>query len=264
MSSYQFGAGQMWATPLTDAFGNAIANPTPYFFGVTQEVSIDESSDMKPLYGQNAFPVAIGRGKQKLSVKVKFAQMYTGLINALWFGQPAQQANTSYQDVYDTTGILIPATPFQITITTGAASLVNIQIPSSGTFVAILGILNANGIAMTRVASAPTTGQFSLSSTTLTFAAADTGLRVFICYQYTIASAGQNIAVQNLPMGYAPTFQADFQVVYQGKPYVRTFYQCIATGQKFQTKLDDFAVPELDFECFADGTNRVTRFSMLE
>ena len=63
MTQNVFGAGVLWATPTTDAYGNTIANPTPVQFGIAQEVSVDVSFDTKMLYGQNQFPVAVGRGK---------------------------------------------------------------------------------------------------------------------------------------------------------------------------------------------------------
>ena len=64
-----FGAGVLYATQLTDASGNALAaNVTsPVKFGVLQEVSLDVSFDTKMLYGNQQFPIAVGRGKGKVS-----------------------------------------------------------------------------------------------------------------------------------------------------------------------------------------------------
>jgi hypothetical protein len=44
-----FGSGNLWGTPLQDASGNALANPSPVLFGTLQEVSIDISFDTKML-----------------------------------------------------------------------------------------------------------------------------------------------------------------------------------------------------------------------
>jgi hypothetical protein len=253
MSQYVFGAGVIWATPLQDAYGNAIATPTPIQLAVSQEISLDVSFDTKMLYGQNQFPVAVGRGKGKVSGKAKFAQVNGASLNSLFFGQTL--SNGIVSNVYDTTGTAIPTTPYQITPT----------VPSSGTWSADLGVRNASGRPMTRVASAPATGQYSVAAGVYTFAAADTGLTVFISYQYTAASTvATKSTVLNVPMGYAPVFQADIYVPYQGKSLQITMFNAIASKLSFQTKLDDFMVPEIDFDGFANAAGNVIEYSLSE
>lgn len=237
-----FGSGILWGTPTTDAAGNAIANPSPIQFGVLQDAQVDFSFDTKMLYGQNQFPVAVGRGKGKMSGKAKFAQINGAIFNSLYFGQTMTSGIQA--QYYDTTGAVIPGTPYQITPT----------VPSSGAWVADLGVKNANGLPMTRVASSPTTGQYSVSAGVYTFAAADTGLTVFISYQYTATStSAKKITVQNLPMGYAPSFRVDLSVPYEGKQLSLIFPKAIASKLAISTKQDDFAIPDFDFECFADA-----------
>lgn len=253
MSQYAFGAGILWGTPLLDATGAAIANPTPVQFGELQDVSLDISFDTKMLHGQNQFPVAIGRGKGKISGKSKFARLNGALINSLFFGQTLAAGIVS--DVYDTTGALIPTTPFTITPT----------VPSSGTWSADLGVTNASGVPMTRVASAPTTGQYSVAAGVYTFAAADTGLRVFISYQYTATSTtAKKSTVANLPMGYAPSFKCDLYMPYQGKSLICSLPNCIGSKLQLSTKLDDFFIPEFDFEGFADASGNVMTWATTE
>jgi hypothetical protein len=62
-----FGSGALFGTPLQDAFGTAVASPTLIKFGVMQDITLDISFDLKELYGQNQFPIAIGRGKGKIT-----------------------------------------------------------------------------------------------------------------------------------------------------------------------------------------------------
>ena len=194
-----FGAGVLFGTPTTDAYGNALSNPTPIQFGVAQEASVDISFDTKQLYGQNQFPVAIGRGKGKASGKFN------------------------------------------------------------------LGVKNANGVPMTKVASAPATGQYSVAAGVYTFAAADTGLVMFINYQYTSTSTtAKKSAVLSLPMGYAPTFRADIYLPYHGKSLIFTFPNCVSSKLSLATKLDDFMVPEIDFEIFADSSNNLGTYALSE
>jgi hypothetical protein len=216
------------------------------------------------LHGQNQFPLAAGRGKGKISGKAKFAQINGGILNNLFFGQTLTSG--AIVDVYETTGKLIPATPF--TLTGGATETgVLFQIPNSGTFSKDLGVLNAAGLPMTKVASAPATGQYSVNETTgaYVFAAVDTGLRVYINYQYTAAIAGSYKSnVVNLPMGYAPTFAAEFSAPFQGKTLTLSLFQCISSKLTLATKLDDFAQPDFAFEGFADGAGNVMAWSTSE
>jgi hypothetical protein len=253
MSQYVFGSGVLWGTPLSDANGNAISNPSPIQFGVLQDCSVDMSFDNKMLYGQNQFPVAVGRGKGKVACKSKTAQISGALFNSLFFGQTI--TNGIVSDVYDTTGALIPATPFAITPT----------VPSSGTWSYDLGVRNASGVPMTRVASGPATGQYSVAAGVYTFAAADTGLRVYINYQYTATSTTANKStITNLPMGYAPTFKADLYLPYQGKSMILTLNSCIASKLGMATKQDDFMIPEFDFEAFADSSGNILSWATTE
>ena len=248
-----FGAGVLWGTPLTDATGAAIANPSPILFGALQEVSLDISFDTKTLHGSNQFPLAIGRGKGKVSGKAKAADIKGNLFNSIFFGQTIAAGIVG--DDYDTTGSVIPATPFTITPTP----------PSSGTWSQDLGVRDSNGLPMTRVSSAPTAGQYSVSAGIYTFAAADTGKTVFISYQYTATStSAKKSTVQNLPMGYAPTFRVDLFMPYQGKQLIITLNNCISTKLSLPTKLDDFTMPEFDFEAFADGSGNVLTYGTTE
>jgi hypothetical protein len=118
---------------------------------------------------------------------------------------------------------------------------------------------------MTRVASAPATGQYSVAAGIYTFAAADTGLIVFIDYQYTFTSTiAKKSTVLNVPMGNIPTFRTEVQTSYQGKQFVLTFPQCVGSKLAFATKLDDFMIPEFDIEAFADASGNVVTYSTAE
>lgn len=253
MALYNFGAGGLFGTPLTDATGTAVANPSPVQFGVLQDVSVDISFDVKELFGQNQFPVAVGRGKGKISGKAKFARLNGLMVNTLFFGQTL--AAGIIADVIDTTGAAIPTTPFQITPT----------VPSAGTWTNDLGVTNTSGVPMRRVVSAPTTGQYSVAAGVYAFAAADTGLTVFINFQYTATSTvAQKSTITNVAMGYAPTFKADLYSAYNGKSLTLTLNSCIATKLMLATKLDDFMVHEFDFSAFADAAGNVMTYGLSE
>lgn len=243
-----FGAGIMYGVPLLDAQGNTITNPTPVKFGIMQEMSLEFSGDIKELYGENQSAYFAARGKVKVSGKVKAAQLSGTHLNNLFFG--SAMTSGSLGAIYtDLTGAVIPGTPYNITPT----------VPNSGTWTQDLGVVDANAVPMTRVASAPATGQYSVAAGVYTFAAADTGKRMFINFSYTSTNTlAKKISVQNLPMGYAPTFQAFMETTYQGKRTLVKLYNAISPKLALlSTKQDDFSVPEFEFSCFSDASNNV-------
>lgn len=256
MAQYIFGAGTIWATPLVDAFGNTVTNGTPVQLAASQEISMDEGFDTKKLYGQNQFPLDIGRGKGSLTVKAKAAQVNGLATNMLFYGQTQATGLVAYK--YDVTGSVIPTTPFQVVVTP----------PNSGTFSADMGVRDSNGIPMTKVASGPTTGQYSVSAGTYTFASADVGKTVFISYQYTnsVAQApGSNkMTVQNLPMGASPILRLDVYFEKNGKKFGTQYYQAVCNKLSLGSKLDDYMVPEMNFDCFADASGNVLTRSFSE
>jgi hypothetical protein len=248
-----FGSGVLIGTPLTDYTGAVIANPTPVQFGVAQEIGLDVSFDTKMLYGQNQFPVAVGRGKGKITGKVKAAQVNGALFNSIMFGQGLTSGIIA--DVYDVVGAAIPGTPYQITPT----------VPSSGTWTFDLGVRDSNGVPMTRVASGPTTGQYSVAAGVYTFAAADTTKVVYINFQYTATSTtAKKSTLVNPLMGYAPSFRADLYLPYNGKTLIVTANNCVANKLSLATKLDDFVIPEYNFDAFADAAGNVLTYALSE
>lgn len=238
-----FGAGTLWGTQLTDVNGNAIATPTPVQFGALQDVSVDFAADIKKLHGSSAFPLMAVRGKQSINCKAKAAQMNGALINSIFFGFTPTAG--ILDDVYDVTGTPIPTTPFQITPVP----------PSSGTWTQDLGVRNSSSVPMTRVAAGPTTGQYSVAAGVYTFATADVGQTVYINYQYTATSTtAKKIAISNPLMGAAPTFRADLSLKLNGKSLAMVLLTCVSTKLNFASKLDDFLIPEFDFEAYADAS----------
>lgn len=252
---FLFGSGLLWGTPLTDATGAAIATPTPLIFGTLQDTEIDIKFELKQLHGGNQFAVAVGRGKGQVSGKCKLADIRAGFFETIVFGQAG--ASGQHGVVFDTVGVGVPASPHQVTVTP----------PSDGTWAADLGVIAAStGRALTRVTTAPAAGQYSVSATGVyTFAAADAGKVMYVNYRYTASNTvGRRMGITNLPMGYAPTFRADFYGPYQGKSAVLTLNSCISEGIKISAKNDDFAVPEMGFQAFADASGQIGVLSFSE
>jgi hypothetical protein len=239
-----FGTGVIFAVPLTDALGNAIANPTPSPLGILQNSSLDFEFENKPLYGAAQFPVAVGRGKGKVSGKAQEALINVPMWNNLFFGQPANQVAGLLGVVSDTIGVAIPVTPYQITVVP----------PSSGTWDTDLGVTDNSNVSYTRVASAPATGQYSVAAGVYTFAAADTTKVVFISYRYSATVTGaKKLTVNNLSMGYAPSIQIDMNVSYNGKNCYVRLPNALPNKFSMPFKNDDWTIPEFNWDCFADG-----------
>ena len=240
-----FGAGDIIVVPTQDAFGSAIANPTPVRVGGGQEFTLDFAGEMKEYYGQGRYSLAIAQGKVKTMGKIKGALLNGAMLNSVFFGFGLTTGTMKV--VYgDTSGTPVPTTPFTITPTP----------PSAGTWVQDLGVQNASGITMTRVASAPITGQYSVAAGVYTFAAADVGITMYISYDYTYTLAtGKKISLQNLPMGYIPTFELHYSAQFLGKrTYVKLFNVTAPKLQMFATKNDDFSIPSIDYGAQADST----------
>jgi hypothetical protein len=245
---FEFGSGTLFGYPIG---GNIAPNATPTKFGTLQDVSLDISGDVKPLYGQKQFPEAVARGKCKITGKAKFAHINGKLLNDMWFGQTM---GTGMKAIAIDEVHAVPTTPFTVTIAP----------PNSGVFVndarGDQGVIyQSTGNPLTRVASAPVQGQYSVNTATgvYTFAAADVGVSVIISYMYTLASTGTQLNITNQLMGFAPTIQIALASVYNGQQFNVVLYSVLASKLTIATKQEDFIIPEFDFEAFANAAGQV-------
>lgn len=228
---FGFGSGLLYSQR-TD-----IAAQGPIRFGAFQDLQLDFSGDIKELFGQNQFALDVARGKVKITGKAKLAQISAPLMNALFFGGTINTGQTL--TLYQEAGT-IPATPFQVTVAQAA------------TYTTDLGVFDLlTGNPLTRVASGPTTGQYSVNLATgvYTFAAADTLKGVLIDYAYT-ATSGWTMASGNPLMGNTPRFSATFAQHYGGNQMTITMPTCVTSKFTLPTKLDDYVMEELDFQAF--------------
>lgn len=243
-----FGSGKLIAVPQKLADGTAITNPTPVILGTMQDVSLDLSVEMKSLYGSKRYPIAVGQGKGKTEIKAKYAEINGGILGSLFFGKAA---TTGIKAAKFDEANTIPATPGPYTLT--------IAPPSSGTFVADLGVVDSTGTQYTRVASAPATGQYSVNTGTgvYTFAAADQGKAIKISYEYSAAAGGQIWTMTNETMGYTPSFTLLLQNSYDGKTMVCKLNRCVSGKLSVPLKSDDFAIYDFEAEAFTDAADEL-------
>lgn len=246
MALFTFGAGDLWG------INTSSPTNTPQRFGTLQDVSLDVSFSSKELYGSKQFPVAIARGTGKVTGKAKFAQINGDIYNNLFFG-----ANS-------VTGQVL--TLLEESKTIPASSPYTLTVANSANFVDDLGVVySATGIALKKVASAPTTGQYSVSAGVYTFAAADTNLGVLINYTYNDTTAGKKTVISNQSLGTTPFFSIYFTTTYNGKQVNIQMPMCTSSKLTLlSTKSEDFGVPEFDFSAFADSSGKIMTLSTNE
>ena len=234
-----FGSGSMWGIRTDLAAGTA----TPIELGGLQDVTVDISFSLKELRGQYQLPLAIARGAEKITGKAKFANISAKAFNDLFFGQTIATGRISVAK--DEVG-------------TGAT----VTVSNAATYYKDLGVMySATGVMLTRVASAPTVGQYSVVEATgvYTFNASDAALAMKLDYEYTVAATGNKITLSNQLMGHGTTFKAvlwgSFTSNGVTKSVTMELNSCIINKLAFATKLEDFVIPELDFEVQADSAN---------
>jgi hypothetical protein len=242
---FSFGSGVLLGTR-TD-----VANATPINFGLVQEVQLDLSFTSKELYGQYQWPVAIARGQGKMTGKAKMARISGMAFNNLFFGQTlgAGQLATSFGEA----GTIPASTPFTVSVANAATWQDDYGV-----------IYSATGLPLTKVASGPAAGQYSVAAGVYTFAAGDAGKAVLISYTFTGAGSGQQVTLPNPLLGTTPTFQAQLFTTFQGQPLNVKLFNCVSNKLAFQTKLEDFVIPELDFAVAASAAGNVLQWSFAE
>jgi hypothetical protein len=227
---FVFGSGVLIGTP---------ASGSPINFGLVQEVSLNFATTTKALYGQYNFPVAIGSGTRKMSGKAKMARVSGQALGSLFFGLTPSVGGAPY--TYSTI--------------------------NHATFVADQGVVYASSsLPLKQVASSPTTGQYSVSAGVYTFSSGDAGAAVLISYTYTVVASGESIAVSSALIGPSVTFSANLFASdpTTGKQFSVLLYNCVAEKLSFGTKIEDFLIPEFDFQCFANAAGQVCQFNFGE
>jgi hypothetical protein len=237
--------------------GTAIAQPsgtnqTPLNFGLLQEISIKVSRTSKALYCTYADPLAIGLGTRKWTGKAKTARFSLKVLNELMFGGTlsAGQVTTSYGEPHS-----VPATSTYVITTTQAATYSN-----------DLGVIYAaTGLPLKLVATVSAIGQYSVNEATgvYTFDSLDASAAVLISYNYTISATGQNFSVPPTLIGSQINFSLNVTGMdpTTGGIFTGVFYNCVASDFSLGTKLEDFAMPEFDFQCYANAAGIPALFS---
>ncbi len=251
MAIYTFGSGTLFGVR------GDIANATPVKFGALQEVSVEFTSTSKELYGQYQFPLAVARGTSKITGKAKFGQIQGRAFFDLFFGQTAGAGQTTLS-ISEAQSV-------------PASSPFTVQVNNHASFATDLGVVYAaTALPLILVASSPAQGQYAVNpgTGTYTFNAADAGAAILVSYQYAIAGSGEQITLANPLLGVQPSFQAVLETSYQSPGGLKkadlTLFSCVSSKLTLDSKQEDFTVPELDFEAFANAAGNVFTWSFNE
>jgi hypothetical protein len=246
MAQSVFGVGFLFATP-------SGVNPTPTRFGRLQDVGVDFSYDSKLLYGSNQYALEQARGKAKIELKAAIGVVDPALFNNIFFGLTTATGETL-------NSIDESATPSAGTFT----------VANGGTFSQDLGVYNTvTGLYLTRVASAPASGQYAVNTTTgvYTTNTAQNGQALRASYTYASSATGTNLSFTNQLMGSGVVFSVQLVNKFKGSDsVVRSLFlnfpavQCAKLAMPL--KLDDFTLPQLDMSAQDNGSGAVFNYSM--
>lgn len=236
----QFGSGVLFAVPVA---GNLPTNPTPQEVGIIQNVKLTISGDIKELFGQKQWAVDSAVGKRSIKGSFEFAQMDNSFFNQCFFSDSVAVGiiSTAYNELHT-----IPA------MTTFTATVSNIPVVQD------LGVVNlTTGARMTKVASAPATGQYSvvLSTGVYTFASADASVPIAISYTYAQSTVGTTLTTSNHVMGWGPILSMTIPLLYQGVSNAINLPNVRLGKIDLSTKLDDYAMLSTDFSAFAGSSD---------
>ena len=194
LNFFIFGTGDAIFIPRRDADGVSVAVPTPIEMPSCTDIGIEKKGEAKKHEGKYQYSLASAMAKRSIEVSLT-CNIHSAKSLAI---STNEAVAASYSQLYSPqTATAIPATPFTITPTP----------PNSGTFKEDMGVrFEDTGEQLTRVASAPATGQYSVSNGVYTFAAADTGKKVFIKFTYSVATGGSSVSEYNRLQGAMPEY----------------------------------------------------------
>jgi hypothetical protein len=238
--------------------------------GYVQEFGLDFTGATKQLYGQLQFPLVAARATIKATGKMKNATLSGLAMNACFYGNTFSTAAQSAS----APGVYSWNVGSTLTLSTGSTTAT--QVGSSLTFDADLGITYVgSGLPLQRVSTGlEAAGKYSITTGSpglYNFAAADTtggpagGNPIKVTYTQfgstaTSTLAQQSLVVINQIIGNTPTFQLDYytnlnQPSYT--PFAVRIYACVASKHVMAFKLEDYMLPEFDFDIFANNAGQV-------
>ena len=236
MSFYQFGIGGAFANPI----GGNLATPNgPVELLTIQDCSVEFDQKLESLMGQNKGPDDVAASDQKVSFKSAFGRIDINIYNQLFWGDTVSTGGTTVIPIPGEAHTIPASTPFTIMVAP----------PNSGTWAKDGGVFfSATNQQLQRVAMSPTTGEYSVSGGTYTFAAADEGLGIYIYYSYTV-STGQTLKAFNHLQGFGPIFELYLAMPYQESNCLHLL-QCRCTKMSAPMKRNGYLISAFEGEAY--------------
>lgn len=203
---------------------------------IVKSASVDFKSTEKELRGNRLFPVATATTSATISGKVSSADISAPFVALCVPGTTIVASSTTPRKLRaDHPATVIPATPFQITVT------------NSATFVTDLGVINlTTAKTMKRVTSSPAANEYSVSAGVYTFASAEG--TVMIRYLYTNNSTGSTMTGSNPAMGETSAYSLYLTDPTEG--YTFEFPAVKFSNLSIGMKQDDWVEASFDFTAY--------------
>jgi hypothetical protein len=228
----KYSSGDLFLVGLT-------ANDTPVRAGILQGINLNFQQEVVRLPGSNTFPEDLAGGPVTLTGDFEHGTLDARVIAKVLAGSTVA---SGYKKLHKATAT-IPGTPYQLTSAQAAG------------FVRDLGVEDANQKPMTKVASSPATGQYSVAAGVYTFAAADTGLAVSYAHTYTVAGAGGTVQIVNTAL--AAPVKCLLGLYNDVDGFGIELKSALILGLSWAIKTGQWLLPKMDFEACADSSNAV-------
>lgn len=237
-----FGSGVFFVTR------QDINNGTPVQLAALQDINITFTGELKDLFSQGQFPIAVARGKTKIEGKGKYALISTPVYNSLFFGQTVSTGQTlmAFAENHNIAQTVTVSNNSTFTFDLGVFA------PSTGQRWT-LGTSVAAG-----VYTATTAGVYNFFSTDVPVS--PTVLQIQISYEYT-ASGGFTLNGGNPFMGTTPIFRGDFYQPYGNDSLLLTLFNCVGMNIGLPTVVDNFLINDFSFGAFAGASGATFQLS---
>lgn len=240
--THLFGFGRLYLV-------SSVANATPKRIADLKGVALDHATEVKSLVTENFYPVDATPAGGNITGKIDSADFSQELLRAAmpWLATATGGSKLAFEE-QDT----IPGTPYQLVVDHAAD------------FQTDLGVYDVtSGVYLTKVASAPATGQYSVSAGTYTFAAADTGHIVRMTYRYNVTTTPDTLTASQ----HTAEKRSDYYSLYltngAGSTDEVGIYlpKVVLSGLPFAFKDKDFTSHELSFIALPDSTGKIMEIS---
>lgn len=241
-ANWFFGAGELIARP---------KGGTPVRVATLQGVDIDIGATPKNLIGSRQYAEASVRAGSTISGKIQSGRFDGRLISNLFLG--ASEVDGSIQS-----GLIVPVTDEIVTIDDDGSATPKL---GGAKFDSDLGAIDlVSRGAYKWVKQDPAAGEYTYDEATgdYTFSVDDAGKKVALSYLKFDSTQGTTTTITNDEMGEQQSFEL---ISYDKKGLFIQLYACQFNKATLQRKNDDYLIPNLEFDAYADDIRGVGRIS---